>query len=59
VRHEPVERREAADREHDEITLFAGADAHLAKALGASALRATRAAVEQQGFQRASPVRRD
>jgi hypothetical protein len=59
MRHESVERREPADPEHDEIALFAGTDANLAKAPGASALGVKRATVEQQRLERAASVRRD
>ena len=46
--HEAVERREAADPEHDQVALFARADADRAQRLRAGALRRELFALQHQ-----------
>ncbi len=59
ARHEPLERRETADPEHDEIALLARADAHGRQRPGARAFRGEGFSCENEGLQRPSSVRPD
>ena len=58
ARHEALERREAADAEHDEIALLARAHAHRAQRPGARAFGGERLAGEHQRLERFASVRR-
>ena len=55
----PVERREAADAEHDEVALFARGDAQLRQRAGAGALGREGVAFEQQRLELAASVGTD
>ena len=57
VRHEALERREAADAEHDDVALLARADGEPGQRRGAAPFRFQRVAGEQQRPQVAAAVR--
>ena len=57
VRHEAVERREAADAEHDQVALLARADAHRAQPPGPRLLGRERLSGEHQRLEGTTSVR--
>ena len=59
VAHESIERRKAADAEHDDVALFARAHGDFAQRCGARSLGDKRLALQHERLESASAVRRD